>query len=126
MQNTKSIIIFLFIATLLVLGITFVSSHQSSPTTALKDYPAPDTTPLSDGTFTLAEVATHKDVKSCWTTIQGKVYNLTSWINQHPGGAEAILSLCGKDGTSLFLAQHSGQANPAAELKILYIGTLKN
>lgn len=75
-------------------------------------------------TYTLAEVAQHKDATSCWTTINGGVYDLTQWINQHPGGPEAILSICGIDGSSAFNEQHAGQARPEQELASLKIGTL--
>jgi cytochrome b involved in lipid metabolism len=130
MQKTKSIIIFLVVAGLLILGITLLSNNNSSTGDMGDVSTTPTTTPVtkptgSGASYTLAEVATHKDGTSCWTTIQGKVYDLTAWINMHPGGPEAILSLCGKDGTAAFLAQHGGQAQPAAELKTLLIGTLK-
>lgn len=74
--------------------------------------------------YTLADVATHGNASSCWSAINGKVYNLTSWINQHPGGPQRILSICGTDGSSAFNAQHGGQSNPANELTNFYIGTL--
>src|SRR5882724_3561566 len=44
------------------------------------------------GTYTLADVARHRTQSSCWTTIDGNVYDLTSWIPQHPGGEAAIVS----------------------------------
>jgi predicted heme/steroid binding protein len=75
-------------------------------------------------TYTLAEVQKHSTQSSCWTTINGKVYDVTSWISQHPGGAQAILSLCGKDGSSAFNAQHGGQRRPANELAGFLIGSL--
>lgn len=75
-------------------------------------------------TYTLAQVAEHKDASSCWTTINDGVYDLTSWINQHPGGPEAILSICGIDGSSAFNAQHGGQRRPEQELASFKIGTL--
>lgn len=78
----------------------------------------------SGSSYTLADVATHGNVTSCWSAINGKVYDLTTWINQHPGGQQRILSICGTDGSSAFNAQHSGQARPANELTNLYIGSL--
>jgi cytochrome b involved in lipid metabolism len=75
--------------------------------------------------YTLAMVATHKNASSCWTAIDGKVYDLTKWINQHPGGTEAILSICGKDGTAAFHTQHEGQSEPAERLAGFQIGTLQ-
>ncbi len=76
-------------------------------------------------TYTMADVITHKTPTNCWTTINGSVYNVTPWISQHPGGAEAIISLCGIDGTAAFSGQHGGQARPASELASFKIGTLK-
>jgi cytochrome b involved in lipid metabolism len=40
------------------------------------------------------------------------VYDLTRWISDHPGGEQAILSICGKDGSSAFDNQHGGQSKP--------------
>jgi len=74
--------------------------------------------------YTLADVAKHATQSSCWTAIDGKVYDLTAWIAQHPGGAGAILSICGKDGSATFNNQHGGQARPASELVSFTIGTL--
>jgi cytochrome b involved in lipid metabolism len=82
------------------------------------------TPPVTTSGYTLAEVATHKDASSCWSAINGKVYDLTAWINQHPGGPQRILSICGKDGSSAFNGQHSGQARPADELANFYKGDL--
>lgn len=71
--------------------------------------------------YTLVQVARHNTNNDCWSTISGNVYNLTSWIAQHPGGESAILMICGKDGTRAFEGQHadSGRAQSAlASLKI--------
>jgi cytochrome b involved in lipid metabolism len=68
----------------------------------------------------------HNNEGDCWTIINGGVYNLTSWIHEHPGGAQAILGLCGKDGSTAFNAQHGGQARPENELSSFKIGILAN
>ena len=75
-------------------------------------------------TFTLADVATHNSASSCYAAVSGSVYDLTSWISEHPGGTRAILGMCGRDATSAFIAQHGGQARPASELAAFQIGTL--
>ncbi len=67
-------------------------------------------------TYTMAKVAQHNSAASCWAAINGNVYDLTDWINQHPGGPQRILNLCGTDATAAFNAQHGGQARPAQEL----------
>lgn len=75
--------------------------------------------------ITMAEVTTHATSTDCWTVIDGTVYDLTSWVSEHPGGAGPIQSLCGTDGTSSFQTQHAGEALPEAELTGLAIGTVK-
>lgn len=98
-------------------------SAASSPAT---HNPSPSSSAASSaaGSYTLTEVAKHASASSCWTAINGKVYDVTAWISQHPGGQRAILGLCGKDGSSAFNGQHAGQGRPTAELKQFLIGTL--
>lgn len=100
-----------------------VGTTQTQNTTVITPPPSATTTTLTS--YTILQVATHNTKLSCYTVISGGVYDLTTWIAQHPGGQLAILSLCGIDGTSLFLAQHAGQTNPANELIQLKIGILK-
>lgn len=75
--------------------------------------------------YTPAQVAKHSSSASCWTIVSKNVYDLSTFIAKHPGGAANILSLCGKDGTSKFLAQHGGQPSPTKTLAGYKIGTLK-
>ncbi len=82
------------------------------------------TPPAASGTYSMFDVSAHNSASSCWTAIAGGVYDLTDWIGQHPGGSQAILSLCGIDGTAAFDAQHGGQKQPENELASLKIGTL--
>lgn len=79
----------------------------------------------TDLKFSLAEVQKHNSPSDCWSAINGSVYDLTSWISRHPGGPEAIISLCGADGSVLFNGQHGGQRRPASALVLLKIGTLQ-
>lgn len=75
-------------------------------------------------TFTRAEVATHNTPADCYTIINGKVYNLTSWISQHPGGQSPIKGLCGIDGTAPFTAQHDGNKKQQDILVGFLVGVL--
>lgn len=80
-----------------------------------------------DGTvksYTMADVSKHNNQNDCWTTVNGKVYEVTKWISEHPGGAKAIISLCGTDGSALFNDQHGGEKRPANELASFVIGDL--
>lgn len=73
-------------------------------------------------TFTMAEVATHTTLESCYTVISGTVYDLTLWVNLHPGGKNAILSICGIDGTERFMNKHKGGDKFMAILERYKIG----
>ena len=51
--------------------------------------------------YSLEEVATHNSELDCWTVINGKVFNLTPFVQDHPMGAQ-MLKAAGIDGTELF------------------------
>ena len=85
--------------------------------------PTPTPTPVVTG-YTMAQVRANNTARSCWTAIDGYVYNLTNWISAHPGGSGAILFLCGTDGTNAFKAQHENQTKPAIRLDGYRIGPL--
>lgn len=74
--------------------------------------------------YTMEEVKAHADASSCWTAINGNVYDLTAAIDLHKGGRENMLKLCGIDGTTAFETKHGGQEKPTNWLKTLQIGTL--
>ncbi len=105
-------------------GMTGSTSASKETTNPNAQGGSTSATSSSASTYTMADVAKHNSQASCWTTISGGVYDVTSWINQHPGGPEAILSLCGADGSAAFNGQHGGQRRPEQELASFKIGTL--
>ena len=70
-------------------------------------------------------VAQHSSKESCWSVIDGKVYDLTSWISKHPGGAGSILRICGVDGTAAFNSQHGGDNHAGSTLGAYYLSDLQ-
>ncbi|KAM7217180.1 hypothetical protein V8F06_007471 [Rhypophila decipiens] len=48
-------------------------------------------------TFTLAEVESHNTEKSCYVTLGRNVYDVTDFLDSHPGGADLVLDYAGKD-----------------------------
>lgn len=79
-------------------------------------------------TITMSELVTHKTADDCWTVVEGKVYDLTSYIaqDQHPA---IITESCGQDGTQAFLTRgekNSPHPDKAMEvLSPLYLGQLQ-
>jgi L-lactate dehydrogenase (cytochrome) len=53
------------------------------------------------------ELAKHASRQSCWLAIHGIVWNVTSFIDSHPGGSALILSQGGRDATSAYDDFHS-------------------
>ncbi|SCU78372.1 LAFA_0A06304g1_1 [Lachancea sp. 'fantastica'] len=49
-----------------------------------------------------AELSKHTDSDDCWIAIHGKIYNVSGYLKKHPGGAQVILKLAGKDATVQF------------------------
>ncbi|KAL8486840.1 hypothetical protein ACS0TY_023045 [Phlomoides rotata] len=52
--------------------------------------------------FTYSDVSAHNNPQDCWVIINGKVYNVTSYLNEHPGGDDVLLGQAGKDGSEEF------------------------
>lgn len=101
-----------------------------TPTPAPTPAPAPAPTPKpvstpAPNTFTLSDVRAHNSSASCWSIVNGNVYDLTSWIARHPGGERSIKGMCGNDGTAAYSGQHGSSRRPAAALTLLKIGTLR-
>eukprot|EP00039_Didymoeca_costata_P026399 m.15852 g.15852 ORF g.15852 m.15852 type:complete len:581 (+) comp5510_c0_seq2:25-1767(+) len=54
------------------------------------------------GSINAKEVIKHKSKESCWSVIHGKVYDLTSFLGDHPGGANIILKYAGMDASNAY------------------------
>jgi cytochrome-b5 reductase len=70
-----------------------------------------------------AELETHRSPSDCWVAIHGNVYDVTHWLNDHPGGADIILGVAGGDVTQDF--DDTGHTNYAVNLlERYYVGVL--
>ncbi|GLU12071.1 hypothetical protein SLE2022_287790 [Rubroshorea leprosula] len=67
---------------------------------------------------TFEEVAKHNLTKDCWLIISGKVYDVTPFMDDHPGGDEVLLSATGKDATNDF--EDVGHSDAAREMMDKY------
>lgn len=110
-----------------VLNSTNTQSDSTSNSNSNSAQPAPTkSTKASSGNLTTDEVALHNSINDCWTVVNNQVYNLTSYVNSHPGGVRNIELICGKDGSNLFRNQHGGQSRPNNVLAGFLLGNLVN
>jgi cytochrome b involved in lipid metabolism len=47
--------------------------------------------------FQFSEVQTHGSFTDCWLIIHGKVYDVTKFLEHHPGGDDVLISATGID-----------------------------
>ena len=100
---------------------------SKTPTASQSPTPTKSATPSASSgltKLTLEEVMKHDSSTSCWSIIYGNVFNLTKWITKHPGGADKIRAICGKDGTNSFERQHTGDGGASNQLSAYFIGKL--
>ncbi|CAH8310005.1 unnamed protein product [Eruca vesicaria subsp. sativa] len=73
--------------------------------------------------YSKSEVAVHNKREDCWIIIKDKVYDVTSYVEEHPGG-DAILDHAGDDSTDGFFGpQHATRVFDMIE--DFYIGQLR-
>jgi len=79
---------------------------------------------MSDKTVTWEQLKAHTTKDSLWLLVNGKVYDVTSFIDEHPGGDEVLFAEAGRDATEAFEdVGHSDEAR--AYLPPMYIGDIE-
>lgn len=71
-------------------------------------------------TYSREEVAAHGTPEDCWLIVDGKVYDVSRYVAEHPGG-DAILKNAGKDSTKGF----NGPQHPSRvfeQIEEYYVG----
>lgn len=119
------------IATDTPIAVPVVPVNPAEPTaTAATKTPAPSKAPskalvaAATVQLTASEVSKHDSATDCWSIVQGKVYDLTSFVSRHPGGQGEIKDICGRDGSSSFLSKHSGDSQANSQLSSFVLGEL--
>lgn len=74
--------------------------------------------------YSLADVAEHSSSSNCWSIIDNQVYDLTLYVSKHPGGADKIESICGKDGSEDFHGKHGEKPQMKLILAAFKVGDL--
>ncbi|XP_047317630.1 cytochrome B5-like [Impatiens glandulifera] len=65
------------------------------------------------------EVSKHNNQKDCWMIISGKVYDITNFLDDHPGGDEVLITATAKDATEDF--EDVGHSKAAIEMMEQYL-----
>ena len=65
-------------------------------------------------TFLQSEVAAHNTPESCYVTMGTRVFNVTDFIESHPGGGDLVLEYGGKDVTEILKDEASHFHSEAA------------
>ncbi|XP_056016450.1 cytochrome b5 reductase 4-like isoform X3 [Ostrea edulis] len=71
------------------------------------------------------ELAKHNHRNDAWIALRGKVYNITPYMEYHPGGEEELMRGAGIDGTQLFDEVHKW-VNYESMLEKCFVGKLKS
>ena len=87
--------------------------------------------PTATGSATISaqEVAMHDSPDDCWIIVSNKVYDVSSCLESHPGGADTITPYCGEEATRAFETKDLSREedhSPIAydHLDSLYVGDL--
>lgn len=114
--GVKMKILSLLILVLLVFGCTSTS----------EGIPQPDVTPeASAGGIAFSEFAEHNSAEDCWVLYRGEVYDITSWLPNHPPGADKIAFHCGKTTfDDAFTIQHGDTKTGTLKSEGVLIGNL--
>ncbi|KAI0059917.1 glyoxylate dehydrogenase [Artomyces pyxidatus] len=69
-------------------------------------------------------VQQHNNRSSCWIIVHGKVYDVTEFLDEHPGGSKIILKYAGKDATEAYEPIHPPDAITTNLPKEKHLGTV--
>ncbi|KAK4034415.1 putative membrane bound hemo protein [Parachaetomium inaequale] len=79
---------------------------------------------MADKQLTYQDVAEHNTKKDLYVVIHDDIFDITKFVDEHPGGEEVLLDVAGQDATEAF--EDVGHSDEAREtLDQLKVGTLK-
>ncbi|KAF4552596.1 Fumarate reductase-like protein [Elsinoe fawcettii] len=99
------------------------SGDSAEPGKVAKPNPL-ETFKVPEKEFSLEEVAKHNKKDDLWVAVKGVVMDLTNWVQEHPGGPQALYSHMGKDASEEFAMLHDDEVIPKYAADIV-IGKVK-
>jgi len=122
----KEMLITLLIGVIGIGGIGFLMMNKPS-TRPVPSSVIPTGSQVSTS-FKLSDIAIHTSAEDCWVIVENNIFNVTSYIPNHPGGPDKIIPLCGKDATAAFNTKggkgpHSLKAQET--LTSMFVGTIE-
>jgi len=87
-------------------GMTWREDEGKSILVPLVYSPAEDVARGARNDITMAEVARHDKRDDCWIAVEGHAYDVTPFIEVHPGGWLPMVNMAGKDCTDAFANYH--------------------
>jgi cytochrome b involved in lipid metabolism len=74
---------------------------------------------------TMDEVRKHTNAKDCWIVYDGKAYDITPILSEHPGGPGALIISAGHDATIPFESNHRPDSDAFDRLRKCYVGDVE-
>ncbi|KAL4883781.1 FAD binding domain-containing protein [Aspergillus karnatakaensis] len=81
-------------------------AETSKPTTKPAKFTIPETE------YSMEEVAKHNKKEDLWIVVKGIILDVTNWLDEHPGGANALFNFMGRDATEEFEMLHDDEVIP--------------
>lgn len=74
--------------------------------------------------YTVEEISNHNKKNDCWIIIGKKIYDVTHFLSDHPGGDNIIITYAGRNCTDVF--EDIGHSHKATEMLNLYfVGSIE-
>ncbi|MFA5184718.1 MAG: cytochrome b5-like heme/steroid binding domain-containing protein [Patescibacteria group bacterium] len=133
MKKLVTISLFIFWAAVTAILTAGLIQYQNTKTRAPQALSNQTVDPLIsalDQTLVLdaMEISRHNSAKDCWLLIDNKVYDVTASIASHPGGAQMIISFCGREASEAFNTKGGGGESHSQKARTMladyYLGDL--